>query len=113
MPADTRRDLREPADGDCEEEIAFAKEELGVNICRQPPGIDLKQDLDARHRPLRRGRPGHRFSNATANLAGAQPRADVAADRPGGVDQLGTDRHPWYPQTRVFSPTDFSELGAR
>jgi tetratricopeptide (TPR) repeat protein len=31
--------------GDCEEEIAYAKEAFGVEIW-QPPGIDLKQDLD-------------------------------------------------------------------
>jgi len=31
--------------GDCEEEIAFARRELGVEIWT-PPGIDLKQDLD-------------------------------------------------------------------
>ncbi|MBW8859528.1 MAG: tetratricopeptide repeat protein [Caulobacter sp.] len=31
--------------GDCSEEIAMAREEFGVEIW-QPPGIDLKQDLD-------------------------------------------------------------------
>ena len=56
--------------GDCSEELAYVKRELGVEIWT-PPGIDLKQDLDdlaalSSAMDLVVG-----FSNATLNIAAA------------------------------------------
>ena len=91
--------------GDCAEELAFARAELGVDIL-QPPGLDLKDDLDdvaalAAALDLTLG-----FSNASFNLAGAVGAAAwlVAVDR--AWTMLGTGRYPWYPQVRCFTSPD-------
>jgi cytochrome c-type biogenesis protein CcmH/NrfG len=91
--------------GDCAEELAFARAELGVDIV-QPPGLDLKDDLDgvaalAAALDLTLG-----FSNASFNLAGAvgAPAWLIAVDR--AWTMLGTDRYPWYPQVRCFTAPD-------
>jgi tetratricopeptide (TPR) repeat protein len=88
--------------GDCAAELAWAREALGVDIL-EPPGIDLKDDLDdvaalTAALDLTVG-----FSNATFNLAGAvgAPAWLVAPDH--AWTMLGTDRYPWYPQARVFT----------
>ena len=94
--------------GDCEEEIAFAKAELGVDIW-QPPGIDLKQDLDDVTALCAAVDLVIGFSNATANLAGAAGAPMWLLTAPAVWTKLGTDRYPWYPQTLVFSPADFSD----
>jgi tetratricopeptide (TPR) repeat protein len=91
--------------GDCAEELAFARAELGVDILK-PPGLDLKDDLDdvaalTAALDLTLG-----FSNASFNLAGAigAPAWLIAADR--AWTMLGTDRYPWYPQVRCFASPD-------
>jgi tetratricopeptide (TPR) repeat protein len=91
--------------GDCAEELAWARDCLGIDIL-QPPGIDLKNDLDdvaalCAALDLTIG-----FSNASFNLAGAvgAPAWLVAVDR--AWTMLGTDRYPWYPQARVFMASD-------
>jgi len=94
--------------GDCDEEIAFAKEAFGVDIW-QPPGIDLKQDLDDVTALCRAVDQVIGFSNATANLAGAVGAPLWLLTAPKVWTKLGSDRYPWYPQTRVFSPADFSD----
>lgn len=94
--------------GDCEEEIAFAKAEFGVDIW-QPPGIDLKKDLDDVTALCSAVDQIIGFSNATANLAGAAGAPLWLLTAPTIWTKLGTDRYPWYPQARVFSPTDFSD----
>jgi Flp pilus assembly protein TadD len=88
--------------GDCAEEQAFARSELGIDIL-EPPGLDLKDDLDdvaalAAAVDLTLG-----FSNASFNLAGAvgAPAWLIAVDR--AWTMLGTDRYPWYPQARCFT----------
>ena len=91
--------------GDCAQELAWARDQLGVDIL-QPPGIDLKDDLDdvaalCAALDLTIG-----FSNASFNLAGAvgAPAWLVAVDRAWTL--LGTDRYPWYPKARVFTAPD-------
>jgi tetratricopeptide (TPR) repeat protein len=89
--------------GDCDAEIEWARRELGVEIWT-PPGIDLKQDLDdiaalTSALDLTLG-----FANATSNLAAAAGAATWIISVPGAWTRLGTDRMPWYPQARVFSP---------
>lgn len=92
--------------GDCAEELAWVKRELGVEIW-QPPGIDLKQDLDdvaalGCAMDLVLG-----FSNATFNLAAACGAPSWLISTPAAWTLLGTDRYPWYPQARVFTPKGF------
>ncbi len=95
--------------GDCAEELAFARSEFGVEIW-DPPGIDLKQDLDdvaalACALDLVVG-----FSNATFNLAGACGAPTWLITTPGAWPRLGeADRYPWYPQARVFAPPVYGD----
>jgi tetratricopeptide (TPR) repeat protein len=91
--------------GEVAEDVAFAREALGVDVL-QPPGIDLKDDLDdvaalAAALDLTIG-----FSNASFNLAGAvgAPVWLIAPAR--AWTMLGTDHYPWYPQARVFTAAD-------
>jgi cytochrome c-type biogenesis protein CcmH/NrfG len=94
--------------GDCSEELAWVKRELGVDIWN-PPGIDLKQDLDdlaalSCAMDLVVG-----FSNATLNIAAACGVPTFLISTPGAWTRLGTTEYPWYPQTRVFLPPAFRE----
>jgi hypothetical protein len=89
--------------GDCAPEIEWARRDLGVDIWT-PPGIDLKQDLDdiaalTSALDLTIG-----FANATSNISAACGASTWIISAPGAWTRLGTDRMPWYPQTRVFTP---------
>jgi len=94
--------------GDCAEEIALAKEEFGVDIW-QPPGIDLKQDLDdvaalCCAMDLIVG-----FSNATTNLGGSCGAPIWMLTGAAAWTRLGAHAWPWYPQTRCFITPDFND----
>jgi hypothetical protein len=94
--------------GDCDEEIAYAREELGVEIWT-PPGIDLKQDLDdvaalSCALDLVIG-----FSNATINLAGACGAPIWMLTGAASWTRLGSDHSPWYPQCRCFIAPDYDD----
>ncbi|GGL22965.1 protein FlbA [Caulobacter rhizosphaerae] len=94
--------------GDCDEEIALAKAEFGVDIWR-PPGIDLKQDLDdvaalCCAMDLIVG-----FSNATTNLGGACGAPIWMLTGAASWTRLGAEIWPWYPQTRCFITPDFND----
>jgi tetratricopeptide (TPR) repeat protein len=98
--------------GDCAEELAWVKRELGVEIWN-PPGIDLKQDLDdvaalSCALDLVVG-----FSNATFNIAAACGAPAWLITTPGAWPRLGSpDRYPWYPQARVFAPATYGDWDA-
>lgn len=95
--------------GDCAEELAWVRRELGVEVW-DPPGIDLKQDLDdvaalSCALDLTVG-----FSNATFNIAAACGAPAWLITTPGAWPRLGSpDRYPWYPQARVFAPEAFGD----
>jgi tetratricopeptide (TPR) repeat protein len=95
--------------GDCGEEIALARQRFGVEIW-QPPGIDLKQDLDevaalSCALDLVVG-----FSNATFSIAAACGAPTWLITVPGAWPRLGlTDRYAWYPQVRVFALERFGD----
>lgn len=96
--------------GDCSEELAMARDQLGIEIWT-PPGIDLKQDLDdlaalSCAMDLIVG-----FANATSNIAAACGAPVWLIGVPGAWTQAGTGRYPWYPQVRVFNPAVFGEWG--
>lgn len=93
--------------GDCTEELQLARERFGVEIWN-PPGIDLKQDLDdvtalSMALDLVIG-----FSNATFNLAAAAGAPAWLISARGAWTALGTDRYPWYPQVRLYRPDAFA-----
>jgi hypothetical protein len=96
--------------GDCSEEIALAERQLGVTIWN-PPGIDLKQDLDdvaalCSAMDLIVG-----FSNATLNIGAACGAPTWLVSTPGAWPRLGTTRYPWYPQVRTFTPSAYRNWG--
>lgn len=94
--------------GDCAAELEFVKRELGVEIF-QPPGIDLKQDLDDVAALCCAMDLVIGFSNATFNIAAACGVPTWLISTPGAWTRVGTDRYPWYPQTRLFSPSTFGD----
>lgn len=97
--------------GDCSEELARAKEAFGVEIW-QPPGIDLKQDLDEVAALCCAVDLVIGFSNATFNIAAACGAPSWLITVPGSWPRLGlTDRYAWYPQTRVFALEAFGDWG--
>ena len=94
--------------GDCDEELAQARTEFGVDIWT-PPGIDLKQDLDdvaalTSALDLTIG-----FANASLNLAGACGAPVWLISPQCAWTMVGTERYPWYPQARVFLPRSFGD----
>lgn len=93
--------------GESAEELARAREELGVEIWN-PPGINLKDDLDdvaalTCALDLTVG-----FANATTNIAAACGAETWMISVPGAWTRLGTDHMPWYPMARVFLPEEFA-----
>ncbi len=87
--------------GDCEAEIAFAKEAFGIEIW-QPPGIDLKKDLDDVMALCAAVDLVVGYSNATMNLAGAVGTPSFMLTGAASWTRLGTDYYPWYPSVRCF-----------
>ncbi len=94
--------------GDCSEELAHARDQLGVEIW-SPPGIDLKQDLDDLAALTSAMDLVAGFSNATLNIAAASGAPTWLISTPGAWPRLGTNRYPWYPQARVFLPPSFGD----
>jgi tetratricopeptide (TPR) repeat protein len=87
--------------GDCEAELAFAKSQMGIEIW-QPPGIDLRNDLDdvaalSCALDLTVG-----FANATTNIAAACGNRVWLISPQSAWPRLGTDHMPWYPTAEVF-----------
>ncbi|MCC7266763.1 MAG: tetratricopeptide repeat protein [Caulobacteraceae bacterium] len=97
--------------GDCAAEIAHAREVWGVEVWT-PPGIDLKQDLDdiaalSCALDITVGP-----ANATSNIAAACGAPVWMIATPGAWPLLGTLRHPWYSQVRIFLPPAFGDWTA-
>ncbi|HEY4031868.1 MAG TPA: tetratricopeptide repeat protein [Caulobacteraceae bacterium] len=89
--------------GDTAAETEYARERFGVQLWR-PPGLDLKDDLDdvaalACALDLVLGP-----ANATSNIAAACGAPVWLISTPGAWPKLGTERYPWYPTMRVFTP---------
>lgn len=95
--------------GDCKAEIAQAREEFGVEIW-QPPGIDLKYDLDDVAALCRAMDLVIGFSNATFNLAGACGAPVWLLTGAAAWTRLGAaEGYPWYPQARCFATRDYGD----
>ena len=96
--------------GECAAEIEDARQELGVEIW-QPPGIDLRDDLDDVAALCCALDLSIGPANATTNLGAACGAPVWLISTPGAWPRLGTDHYPWYPQVRVFTPTAFNDWG--
>ncbi len=94
--------------GECTAELARAREAFGVEIV-QPPGIDLKMDLDELAALTVALDLVLGPANATSNIAGACGAPVWLISTPVAWPRLGTDRYPWYPKTRVFSTKAFGQ----
>ena len=93
--------------GNCEAELAYAREVLGVEVW-SPPGVDLKDDLDEVAALSSALDIVAGPANATINIAAACGASAWFVCPPGGWPMLGTDRYPWYPAARVFMPPGFN-----
>lgn len=97
--------------GDAEAEIAQARTQLGVELWR-PPGLDLKNDLDDLAALTCALDLVIGPANAATNLAAACGADVWLIATPAAWPMLGTDRYPWYPQVRVFTPPAFDRWDA-
>lgn len=86
--------------GDCGEELARAGAE-GLNSWN-PPGINLKDDLDDVAALSCAVNLVIGPANATTNIAAACGATVWLLSAPGDWPMLGTDRHPWYPTAKDF-----------
>jgi Tfp pilus assembly protein PilF len=95
--------------GDCREELAQAKAQFGVEIW-DPPGVDLKQDLDEVGALCSALDLVLGFSNASFNIAAGCGAPAWLITTPGAWPRLGlADRYAWYPQVRVFPLEQFGD----
>lgn len=96
--------------GDRAADLELAREKFGIEIF-QPPGIDLKNDLDevaalSRALDLVIG-----ISNASFNIAAGCGVPSWLVTSKISWPRLGTDRYPWYSQVRVFEAADYNDWG--
>jgi tetratricopeptide (TPR) repeat protein len=94
--------------GDCEAELAQARQAMGLDIW-QPPGIDLKNDLDDVAALTCALDLIIAPANATSNIAAACGAPVWFISTPIGWPRLGAARYPWYPHTRLFIPERFGQ----
>lgn len=94
--------------GECDEELAFARDAFGVELWT-PPGIDLKQDLDDLAALTSALDLVLGFANATSNIAAACGANVWMIGGPSVWTQMGSGRYPWYPQVRTFNPAGFDD----
>lgn len=88
--------------GDCSEEIAFAREHLGVEILT-PEALDLKQDVEGVAALSCALDLVVGVSNASFNLAAACGAPCWLIAAPDAWTTLGASFYPWYPQARLFA----------
>lgn len=97
--------------GDCAAEITEARERYGIEII-QFPELNLKDDLD-----------GNAALCAALDIVASAPTAAAALAASVGTEtwflvagngwpQLGTNRYPWYPKSRVVTAPQFGDWPA-
>jgi hypothetical protein len=95
--------------GDCEADLAYIKDKMGVEVW-QPPGIDLKQDLDDVAALCCAVDLVVGFSNATFNLGAACGAPSWLIAPMVSWPRLGlTDRYLWYPLSRMFVAEEYAD----
>ena len=92
--------------GDCDDELAMARD-MGIDIWN-PPGIDLKADLDDVAALTSAMDLVVGPANATTNIAAACGSTVWMISTPDAWPKLGSGRYPWYPQVRVFNPPGYN-----
>ena len=98
--------------GDCAEELATFGQRCGRPIL-EPPGIDLREDIDDLAALCAALDLVVSVSNATGALAGACGAKVALIAGPAAWPRLGTDRMPWYPQARVLLAARLRRLEPR
>lgn len=73
-----------------------------------PPGVDLKDDLDEVAALTCALDLVIAPANATSNIAAACGAEVWLISVPGSWPHLGTERYPWYPSMRVFTPQAYA-----
>jgi tetratricopeptide (TPR) repeat protein len=94
--------------GDCAEDLAALSRIGGVEI-RQPPGLNLKDDLDDLAALCVAVDGVVSVPNATGALAGACGAPVAFVSGPGGWTHLGQDEPPWYARARWCETADFGD----
>jgi tetratricopeptide (TPR) repeat protein len=97
--------------GECAAELAEARATLGLDIW-QPPGIDLKDDLDEVAALTCALDLIVAPANATSNIAAACGAPVWLISTPTAWPRLGRPDYRWYPQARVFIPERFGAWNA-
>ena len=93
--------------GECQAELDEARDTFGIEIWN-PPGIDLKDDLDEVAALTCALDLSIGPANATTNIAAACGAPVWLIIPPGAWPLVGTDYYPWYPQVRVFMTPGFN-----
>jgi Flp pilus assembly protein TadD len=94
--------------GDCADELAELATLSGRPVL-QPPGLDLREDLDGLAALAAALDLTVSVSNATAALAGACGAPLLLIGGPANWARLGTTAYPWYPQARMLTAERFGD----
>ncbi|MGZ6017705.1 MAG: tetratricopeptide repeat protein [Phenylobacterium sp.] len=94
--------------GDCAEELAELRARSGVDIL-EPPGLDLREDLEGLAALTTALDLTVGVSNATAALAGACGAPLAVVGGPANWTRLGTQAYPWYPSAQACTTASFDD----
>lgn len=92
--------------GDCATEIELAKSEFGIEIF-QPPGIDLKADLDDLAALCQAMDLVMGSANATTQIAGAVGAPLWIITGQLSWTRLGSEHYPWHSSARIFTARSY------
>ena len=94
--------------GDCADELARFRQESGCEIL-EPPGLDLREDIDDLAALLVALDLTLCVGNATGALAGACGAPVAIISPPAAWPRLGTDAFPWYPAAHAVTPPAYGD----
>ncbi len=94
--------------GDCAEELANLAQRAGITIL-EPPGLDLRDDLEGLAALTVALDLTLAVSNATAAMAGACGAPLAVIGGPANWTRLGTSAYPWYPQAQALTTASFDD----
>jgi tetratricopeptide (TPR) repeat protein len=94
--------------GDCADELAQFRARSGAEIL-EPPGLDLREDLEGLAALTAALSFTVAVSNATAALAGACGAPLGVIGGPANWTHLGAEGYPWYPTAEAFNTPSFAD----
>lgn len=94
--------------GECAEELAGFLAQTGVEVL-EPPGLDLREDIDGLAALLSALDLTVCVTNATGALAGAVGAPIAILGAPAAWPRLGTGALPWYPQAKALTAPAFGD----